>query len=105
MRNVDEIDRRVVEHVWEYGWITNRTVQNLFTVDVYQARRWLADLRRRELLVQMTEGRSSGPGIRYGPGPEFPGRPGRDQPGRTNRPDSLDQTAQTRATGHERDGA
>ncbi|AEH08098.1 MULTISPECIES: ATP-binding protein [Protofrankia] len=88
VRNADEIDRRVVEHVREYGWITNRTVQNLCAVDVYQARRWLADLRRRGLLVQVTEGRSSGPGIRYGPGPAFPGRPGRDPVG-PNRPTGL----------------
>jgi ATP-dependent DNA helicase RecG len=74
VRNTDEIDRRIVEHVDEYGWITNRTIQNLFTVDVQQARRWLSDLRRRGVLVQTTEGRSSGPGIRYGPGPAFPGR-------------------------------
>jgi ATP-dependent DNA helicase RecG len=71
VRNTDEIDRRIVEHVREYGWITNRTVQNLFTADVQQARRWIANLRRRDVLEQLTEGRKSGPGIRYGPGPAF----------------------------------
>ncbi len=71
-RNTDETDRRIVEHVREYGWITNRTLQNLFAVDVYQARRWLADLKQRGVLVQTTEGRTTGPGIRYGPGENFP---------------------------------
>ncbi len=83
VRNTDEIDRRITEHVHEYGWVTNRTIQNLFTVDVQQARRWLADLQRRGLLVKVTEGRSTGPGIRYGPGPAFPARSGRN-PGPTS---------------------
>ena len=77
VRNTDEIHRRIVAHVREYGWITNRTIQNLFTVDVYQARRWLADLKKRGILRQTTEGRTSGPGIRYGPGPGFPASSGR----------------------------
>lgn len=77
VRNTDEIDRRIVAHVLEYGWITNRTIQNLFTVDVYQARRWLADLKKRGILRQTTEGRTTGPGIQYGPGSEFPAAPGR----------------------------
>ncbi len=71
-RNTDEIDRRITEHVREYGWITNRTVQNLFSVDVYQARRWLADLKKRNILRQTTEGRTTGPGIQYGPAGDFP---------------------------------
>jgi ATP-dependent DNA helicase RecG len=77
VRNTDEIDRRIVAHVREYGWITNRTIQNLFTVDVYQARRWLADLKKRGILRQTTEGRTTGPGIQYGPGNDFPAAPGR----------------------------
>lgn len=80
VRNTDEIDRRIVAHVREYGWITNRTIQNLFTVDVYQARRWLADLKKRGILRQTTEGRTTGPGIRYGPGSDFPANPGRHGP-------------------------
>ncbi|WP_131765130.1 hypothetical protein [Candidatus Protofrankia californiensis] len=88
VRNADEIDRRIVEHVREYGWITNRTIQNLFTVDVYQARRWLAGLRQRGLLEQVTEGRSSGPGIRYGPGPAFPGQSSRTRKAGRGRDDA-----------------
>lgn len=72
VRNTDEIDRRIVAHVREYGWITNKTIQNLFGVDVFQARRWLADLKKRGVLRQTTEGRTTGPGIQYGPGEAFP---------------------------------
>jgi ATP-dependent DNA helicase RecG len=82
VRNTDEIDRRIVAHVREYGWITNRTIQNLFTVDVYQARRWLADLKKRGILRQTTEGRTSGPGIQYGPGDKFPAAGSRGRPRR-----------------------
>ncbi|MDQ1712828.1 MAG: ATP-dependent helicase RecG, partial [Frankiaceae bacterium] len=70
-RLVDESDRKVIEHVREYGHVTNRTLQRIFDVNVPTARNMLSDLRARGLLVKMGAARG-GPGVRYGPGPEFP---------------------------------
>lgn len=68
---LDEIDAKVVEHVGEYGFITNRTLQRLFDRDVYAARNMLSDLRQRQILSKLGSARG-GPGVRYGPGPGFP---------------------------------
>jgi ATP-dependent DNA helicase RecG len=70
---LDEIDAKVVEHVEEYGSITNRTIQRLFDRDVYAARNMLTDLRDRGILRKLGEARV-GPGVRYGKGPRFPRR-------------------------------
>lgn len=70
-RTTDEIDRKIVAHVREYGKVTNRTVQNLFDVAVIRARDILTDLVKRELLVKTSE-QQRGPGVEYGPGPKFP---------------------------------
>jgi ATP-dependent DNA helicase RecG len=70
-RVVDDIDRKIIAHVHEYGRITNRTVQNLFDVDVQRAKSILLHLIARELLVKTTA-RRGGPGIEYGLGPRFP---------------------------------
>lgn len=70
-RTVDEIDRKVFSHLNEYGKITNRTLQNLFDIDVYRARDILADLQRRELIVRTSEA-VRGPSVEYGPGPKLP---------------------------------
>lgn len=69
-RTQDDTDRKVLAHVSEYGRITNKTVQNLFDVDMQRARALLSDLVRRGVLVK-TSARQRGPGIEYGPGPEF----------------------------------
>lgn len=74
-RTVDETDRKVLAHLREYGAITNRTLQNLFDIDVWRARDILADLQQRDLIVRVSEARR-GPRVVYGPGPRFP-RPGR----------------------------
>jgi ATP-dependent DNA helicase RecG len=74
-RTVDEIDRKIFDHLREYGRITNRTLQNLFDIDVYRSRDILADMQRRELLIRTSEA-ERGPHVAYGPGPKFP-RPGR----------------------------
>ncbi|MGH8908118.1 MAG: ATP-binding protein [Egibacteraceae bacterium] len=71
-RTWDEIDRKVVEHVEDYGKINNRTLQRLFDVDVYQARSMLADLVQREVLVKRS-GAERGPSVAYAPGGKFPG--------------------------------
>lgn len=70
-RGVDDIDQKVIEHVREYDFVTNRTIQRLFDISVYAARNMLAEMRGRGLLEKIGEARG-GPGVRYGPGPEFP---------------------------------
>lgn len=70
-RTVDEIDRKVLAHLQEYGKITNRTLQNLFDIDLYRARDILADLQQRELIVRTSDA-ARGPGVEYGPGTKFP---------------------------------
>jgi len=70
-RTVDDIDRKVIAHVNEYGRISNRTLQNLFDIDVYRARDVLRDLRDREILVK-TSKQERGTAVEYGPGPKFP---------------------------------
>ncbi|MCK6526567.1 putative DNA binding domain-containing protein [Myxococcota bacterium] len=75
-RTVDEIDRKVIAHVVEYGRITNKTVQNLLDVSLQRARDLLSDWVRRGILVK-TSAHERGPGVEYGPGPGFPGSGGR----------------------------
>jgi ATP-dependent DNA helicase RecG len=75
-RAQSEIDRKVVAHVREYGYINNGTVQRLFDLDVYQGRDLLRALVGREVLVR-TSTQTRGPAVRYGPGPSFPQRRGR----------------------------
>ncbi len=70
-RTVDDIDRKVIAHVLEYGRISNRTVQNLLDIDVYRARDLLRDLRDRGLLVK-TSTQERGTAVEYGPGEKFP---------------------------------
>lgn len=70
-RGTDDIDQKVIEHVREYGFVTNRTIQRLFDISVYAARNMLAELRRRGLLEKIGDAKG-GPGVRYGPGPDFP---------------------------------
>jgi ATP-dependent DNA helicase RecG len=70
-RTVDETDRKVLAHLREYGTITNRTLQNLFDIDVWRARDILADLQQRELIVRVSEARR-GPRVVYGQGARFP---------------------------------
>lgn len=70
-RTVDEIDRKVIAHVREYGSVTNRTVQNLLDVGIQRARAYLADLVERRVL-RKTSKHQRGPGVQYGPGSRFP---------------------------------
>jgi ATP-dependent DNA helicase RecG len=67
----DQTEAKVVEHVAEYGFITNRTLQRLFDVHVYAARNMLTDLRSRGILEKVGSAKG-GRGIRYVPGPNFP---------------------------------
>jgi ATP-dependent DNA helicase RecG len=70
-RTVDQTDEKVIEHVREYGFVTNRTLQRLFDIGVYAARNLLTDLQARGLVKKIGTARG-GPGVRYGPGKNFP---------------------------------
>jgi ATP-dependent DNA helicase RecG len=70
----DEIDRRVIAHVHEYGRVTNTTVQNLFNVGMARARQILAGLVERGILVKTSQAQR-GPSVEYGPGAKFPPKP------------------------------
>lgn len=70
-RTVDQTDEKVVEHVREYGFITNRTLQRMFDINVFSARNLLSDLQSRGLVSKIGTARG-GPGVKYGRGPTFP---------------------------------
>lgn len=69
--SVDDIDRKVIAHVQEYGQISTRTLQNLFDMDAYRAPDVPKDLRNRGILVK-TSAQERGPWVEYGPIPKFP---------------------------------
>jgi ATP-dependent DNA helicase RecG len=70
-RTIDQIDQKVIEHVKEYDFVTNRTLQRLFDRDIYAARNLLTDLQERGILEKLGTARG-GPGVKYGPGPKLP---------------------------------
>lgn len=70
-RTGDDIDKKVVEHLNDYGEVNNRTIQRLFDVDVYQARDILRNLVDRDIIVR-TSVASRGATVKYSPGPAFP---------------------------------
>jgi ATP-dependent DNA helicase RecG len=84
-RTIDETDQKVIEHVQEYGFVTNRTLQRLFDRDLFAARNMLSDLRERGLLEKLGTARG-GPGVKYGPGSKFP---------KSKRPTDLTRTSDT----------
>lgn len=69
-RMPDEIDRKVIGHVAEYGRVTNNTVRNLLDVSTQRAAVLLRDLVDRGILVK-TSTSERGPGVEYGPGPAY----------------------------------
>jgi ATP-dependent DNA helicase RecG len=71
-RQADGIDQKVIEHVREYGHITNQALRRMFDFHVYGARDLLRDLQQRGVLTKIDD--RAGPGVRYGPGPNFPPR-------------------------------
>lgn len=72
-RTVDEMDRKVIAHVREYGKVTNRTVRNMLDVEIQRARGILKDMVDRRLL-RKTSRAQRGPGVEYGPGSRFPAK-------------------------------
>ncbi len=70
-RAVDDIDSKIVEHVREYGSISNRTIQRMFDLHVFAARDVITDLRARDILDKIGDAKG-GTNVRYGPGAAFP---------------------------------
>lgn len=58
---------RVEAHLAEYGWITNRTIRNMFDLDVQQATQILTELRAANVVVKDPQGPQRGPSIRWLP--------------------------------------
>jgi ATP-dependent DNA helicase RecG len=70
-KTIDDTDRKIIAHLREYKQITNKTVQNVFDVDVYRARNILTSLNQREIIVRISSS-ARGPNVVWGPGPKFP---------------------------------
>jgi len=63
----DSARPRVEAHLKEYGWITNKTLRNMFDLDVQQATQILNELRAANVLVKDPDGPKRGPSIRWLP--------------------------------------
>lgn len=71
-----ERDKKVIEHVREYQFVNNGTLQRMFDIDVHAASAVLQDLVQRQLLVRTSE-QKRGKAVKYGPGAAFPMKNGR----------------------------
>ncbi len=58
---------RVEAHLAEYGWITNKTIRNMFDLDLQQANQILTELRAANIIVKDPEGPQRGPSVRWLP--------------------------------------
>lgn len=65
------VERAVVDHVRDFGWVNNAMVQRTFDIDVYRASRLLSELVDRNLLVR-SSAQTRGTAVAYRPGPAFP---------------------------------
>ncbi len=63
----DSARPRVEAHLKEYGWITNRTIRNMFDLDVQQATQILNELRAVNVVIKDPDGPQRGPSIRWLP--------------------------------------
>lgn len=63
----DSARPRVEAHLAEYGWITNKTVRNMFDLDLQQATQMLNELRAANVVVKDPDGPQRGPSIRWLP--------------------------------------
>ena len=70
-RTADGADDKVIEHVRDYGYITNQTLRRMFDLELFPARNMLRDLQDRGVIVK-ADGQARGPGVRYIAGPNFP---------------------------------
>ena len=91
-RRTDDTDRKILDHVSEYGYITNQTVRRLFNVDLYTSRNLLQRLRDQGRLVKIDVGRG-GPGIRYGPSATPRGSGARRSPAAAKGPNQVEARA------------
>ncbi len=71
--SADEIDRKIVEFVRKNKTVDNKTLQIFFDLDVNGAAYRLRTLVQSGVLEKLGDQRR-GPGIQYGPGPNFPSR-------------------------------
>ncbi len=70
----DSARPRVEAHLKEYGWITNKTIRNMFDLDVQQATQILNDLRAANVVMKDPDGPKRGPSIRW-----LPAKPSKDR--------------------------
>lgn len=63
----DSARPRVEAHLKEYAWITNKTIRNMFDLDIQQATQILNDLRAANVVVKDPDGPQRGPSIRWLP--------------------------------------
>ncbi|UKJ63073.1 putative DNA binding domain-containing protein [Cellulosimicrobium cellulans] len=70
----DSARPRVEAHLKEYGWITNKTIRNMFDLDVQQATQILNELRSANVVVKDPDGPQRGPSIRWLPAEQHQGR-------------------------------
>lgn len=70
----DSARPRVEAHLKEYGWITNKTIRNMFDLDVQQATQILNELRAANVVVKDPAGPQRGPSIRWLPAKESKAR-------------------------------
>lgn len=68
----DEIDRRVVAHVREYGSVSNQTVQNLLQIGRPRASAILRNLSERRILQKTGDSPERGPTVATNPAPSSP---------------------------------
>lgn len=70
----DSARPRVEAHLQEYGWVTNKTIRNMFDLDIQQATQILNDLRAANVVVKDPDGPQRGPAIRWLPAEPKNGR-------------------------------
>lgn len=88
-RTGDDTDRKIIDIVRELGMIKGRVVQSMFDIHPGSASRILSDLVDRGILIKTSKA-TRGPGVTYGPGPEFPASPRRSQAQNPREQDELD---------------
>lgn len=71
----EDIEHQIVDYVSDFGRITNQAVRNLLEVSGSRASAILRGLTDRGILTKTSDA-PRGPGVEYGPGPEFPVKPG-----------------------------